>query len=115
MSRYDTNGLILCQKNYHLHYNREPAQNTQQNMVVDMKAKFTGIDDIVNGEFQGNYSPMDIAQQKNTANGQQVKGENIEQSIAPTHVMPTPKTQELMDSNDGPCCQMQIFQQRNIH
>ena len=29
--------------------------------------------------------------------------------------MPTPQAQEFTDPNDGPCCPMQIFQQRNIH
>ena len=65
-----------------------------------MKAKFTGIADIVNSKFQGQYLPINTVQQINTANGQQVKGEIIEQSITPIHVMPTPQAQELMDSND---------------
>ena len=83
-------------------------------MVGHTKAKFTGIADIVNGEFQGHYSPVDTVQQINSANGQQVKGEIIEQSITPIHVMPTPQAQELTDANDEPHCLMQIFQQRNI-
>ena len=44
-----------------------------------------------------------------------VKGEIIEQSITPIHMMLTPKTQEMTDPNDRPCCPMHIFQQRNIH
>ena len=39
----------------------------------------------------------------------------MEQSITPIRVMPTPQTQGLTDPNDGPCCLMQIFQQRNTH
>ena len=46
-----------------------------------MKAKFTGIADMADGEFQGQYSPIDTVRQINTANGQQVKEEIIEQSI----------------------------------
>ena len=80
-----------------------------------MKAKFTGIADIANGEFQGQYSPINTVQQINTANGQQVKGEIIEQSITTIHVISTPQTQDLMDSNDGPHYQTQALQQRNIH
>ena len=75
-----------------------------------MKAKLTGIADITNGEFRGQYSPIDTVQQTNTANGQHMKGEIIEQRIGPIHVMPTPQTQELMDTNDGPHCLMQTFQ-----
>ena len=30
-------------------------------------------------------------------------------------MMPTPQAQKLMDSNDGPHCLTQTFQQRNIH
>ena len=80
-----------------------------------MKAKFTSIADIANGEFQGQYSPIDTVQQINTANRQQVKGGIIEQSVTPIHMMPTPQAQKLTDSNDIPCCPIQTFQQRNIH
>ena len=41
---------------------------------------------------------------------QQVKGEIIEQSVTPIHMMPTPQAQELTDSNDIPCCPIQTFQ-----
>ena len=84
-------------------------------MIGPMQAKFKGIADIVNSEFPGQYLPIDTVQQINTANGQQVKGEIIEQSITPIYMMPTPQTQELMDSNNGPHYLMQAFQQRNIH
>ena len=84
-------------------------------MVGHMKAKFTGITDIANGEFLGQYSPIDTVQQINSASGQQVKGEIIEQNIPPIHVMPTSQAQELTDPNDRPCYPMQVFQQRNIH
>ena len=81
-----------------------------------MNAKFTGIADIANSEFQGKYSPIDTVQQINATNGQKVK-EVIEQSIAPINVIPTLQTQELTGPNDGPHCPTQIFQrqQRNIH
>ena len=71
-------------KKDHLHYNGEPAQNIHHKMVRSMKAKFTDIVDIANGEFQGQYSPIGTVQQINTTNGQQVKGEVIEQSITPS-------------------------------
>ena len=80
-----------------------------------MKAKFTGIADITNDEFQGHYSLIDTDQQVNSASGQQVKGETIEQSITPIHVMPTPQAQELTDPYDRPHWLMQIFQQRNTY
>ena len=80
-------------------------------MVGHIKAKFTGIADIANSEFQGQYTPIDTVQQINTANGQQVK-EIIEQSITPIHVMPTPQAQKLTDSNDRLYCPTQIFQQK---
>ena len=79
-----------------------------------MKAKFTGIADIVTSGFQGQYSPVNTVQQINAANGQQII-EITEQSITPIHMMSTPQAQELTDSNDRPCCPMQTFQQRNIH
>ena len=84
-------------------------------MVGHMKAKFTGIADVANSEFRGQYSPIDTVQQINSANAQQVKGEIIEQSIIPIHVMLTPQAQDLMDTNDRPHCPTQIFQQRNNH
>ena len=56
-----------------------------------MKAKFTGIADIADSEFRCQYSPIDIVQQINFAGGQQVKGEIIEQSFTPIHVMLTPQ------------------------
>ena len=84
--------IQLCAKNDHLHYNREPAQNTQHKMVRSMKAKFTGMADIANSEFRGQYSPIDAVKQINTTIGQQVKGQVIEQNIAPIHVIPTPQT-----------------------
>ena len=84
-------------------------------MVGYMKTKFTGIADIVNANFHGQYSPIDTVQQTNSASGHQVKGEIIEQSITSIHVMLTPQAQELTDPNNRPCCPTQIFQQRNIH
>ena len=102
-------------KNDHLYYDRDQGQNTQQKVVGHMKAKFTGIADIMNDEFQGQYPPIDTVQQINSASSQQVKGEIIEQSITPIHVMLTPHAQELTGSNDRPHCLMQIFQQRNTH
>ena len=59
--------------------------------------------------------PLDTDQQINSASSQQVKGETIEQSITPIHVMLIPQAQELTDPNDRPHCPMQIFQQRNTH
>ena len=35
-----------------------------------MKANFTGIADITNGEFHGHYSPIDTDQQINSASAQ---------------------------------------------
>ena len=93
----------------------ENQHRNSNKMVGPMKAKFTGIADRVNGDFRGQFLPRDTAQQINTANGKQLKGEIIEQSITAFHLMLTPQTQELMDSNDRPCCPMQIFQQRNIN
>ena len=104
-------------KNDHLHYNRDPVQNTHHKMVRPMKAKFKGIADIANVELQGQYSPIDTVQQITTTNGQQVKGEVIEQSIKPIYVIPTLQTHEMTGLNDGPHCLTQIFQhqQRNIY
>ena len=53
----------------HSCYVRDQEQNTQQKSVGHKKAKFTGIVDIVNGEFQGHYSPIDTDQQINPASG----------------------------------------------
>ena len=102
-------------KNDHLYYDRDQEQNTQQKVVEHVKTEFKGIADITNGNFQGQYSPIDTVQQINSASGQQVKGEIIEQSIIPIHVMPTPQAPELTHPNDGPHCLTQIFQQRNTH
>ena len=98
-------------KHDHLYYDRDQEQSTQQKVVGHMKAKFTGIADKMNSEFQGHYSPIDTNQQINSTSGQQVKGEIIEQSIIPIHVMPTPQAQELTGPNEGPHCPIQIFQQ----
>ena len=40
-------------KNDHLYSDRDQEQNTQEKVVGHMKAKFTGIADITNSEFQG--------------------------------------------------------------
>ena len=79
-------------------------------MVGHMKAKFTGIADMANAEFRGQYSPIDTDQQINTASGQQTKGEIVELSITPIHVMPTPQAQKVTESNDRLCCLTQAFQ-----
>ena len=111
-SKYSTNVLILCQ-NQSLALHQKTSREYPTKMVGPMKAKVTGIADITNSEFWGQYSPIDIVQQISTANGQQVKGEIIEQSITPIHVMPTPQTQELTESSDGPYCPMQIFHKKS--
>ena len=64
--------------------------------------------------MSSDVSMLDTVQQINSASGQQVKGEIIEQSITPIHVMLIPQAHELTDPNDGPHCPTQIFQQRNI-
>ena len=50
-------------KNDHVDHNGEPTQNTYHKMVRTMKAKFMGIAYVANGEFQGQYSPIDTIQQ----------------------------------------------------
>ena len=82
-------------ENDHSCYDRDQEQCTQQKSVGHAKARFTGIANITNGEFQGHYAPLDNDQQINSASGQQVKGETIVQSITSIHVMPTPQAQEL--------------------
>ena len=64
-------------ENDHLFYDRDQEQCTQQKYVGHTKARFTGIPDKVNGEFQGHYAPLDTGQQINSPNGQQVKGNAI--------------------------------------
>ena len=53
-------------------YDRDQDQYIQHKSVVQSKARFTGVADIINGEFQGHYAPFDTDQQGNSANGQQV-------------------------------------------
>ena len=65
-------------ENDHSCYNRDQDQCTQQKAVGYTKAKFTGIADIMNGELQHHYSPLDIAWQINFSNGQQVRGHSTE-------------------------------------
>ena len=86
-------------ENDHSCYDRDQEQCTQQNSVGHTKARFTGIANIINGDFQGHYAPLDNDQQINSASSQQVKGETIVQSITPIHVMPTPQGQELTAPN----------------
>ena len=64
--------------------------------VGHAKARFMGIANITNGEFQGHYAPLDNDQQMYSASSQQAKGETIVQSIMPIHVMPTPQAKVLM-------------------
>ena len=80
--------------NNHLYYERDQEQNTQQKLVGYMKAKFTGIVDLTNSEFQGQYLPIDTDQQIHSASSQQVK-DIIEQSITAIHAMLNPQAQEL--------------------
>ena len=78
-------------ENDHSCYDRDQDQCTQQKSVGQAKARFTGIADIINIEFQGHYTSLDTDQWINSANDQQVKGEAIVQSITPLHMMPTPQ------------------------
>ena len=59
-------------ENDHLCYDRDQEQCTQH-----AKARFTGVADMVNGEYQDHYAPLDTDQQINSPNGQGVKGEAI--------------------------------------
>ena len=56
-------------ENDHWCYVRDQEQCTQQKSVGNAKARFTGIADITNGEFQGHYVALDTDQQINSANG----------------------------------------------
>ena len=105
---------VIAEKD-HLCYNRGQEQCTNQKSVGHAKARITGIADMVNGEFQGHYAPLDTDQQINSAKGQQVKGETKVQSITPIHVRPTLQARELTDPNYGPHYLTQIFQQVNTH
>ena len=88
-------------ENDHSCYDRDQEQCTQEKSMGHTKARFTDIANIINGEFQGHYTPLDNDQQINSANNQQAKGETIVQDITPIHVMPTPQTQELTAPSDG--------------
>ena len=46
-------------ENDHPCYNRDQEQCTQQKSEGHAKARFTGIADIINSEFQGYYEPLD--------------------------------------------------------
>ena len=89
-------------ENDHSCYNRDQEQCNQQKSVGHAKARFTGIVNVTNSEFQGHSVPLDNDQQINSASSEQVKGEATQQSITPFHVMPTFQAQELTAPNDGP-------------
>ena len=58
-------------ENDHLCYTRDQEQCAQQKSVRHAKARFTGIANITNGEFQGHYALLGTDQQINSANSQQ--------------------------------------------